>query len=84
MPTGLTDILRELKDVRPGDDVADVACAQRMNAMMEGIPCLARETTSTPGLHSEEDSGWICYAFRFTGWATRRREEQLIFLSGSR
>lgn len=58
---GLNDYLRELKTVKPGDDVSDVACAARMNAIQESIKCLVRgdNINSGPNILKKTQGGFV-------------------------
>lgn len=61
MPQSLSDILGSLTPVKPGDDVADVASAKRMNAIQDAIRALTRgdNINSGPNIRKFTQDGFV-------------------------
>jgi hypothetical protein len=78
---GLSDILRELKDVKAGDDVADVASSTRINAIQEAIRCLVRgdNINTGPNVLKKTQAGFVTLSGQPSGRRGGGRPIDLAF-----
>jgi hypothetical protein len=63
------DALKELVDVKPGDDVADVASAKRINAIQTTLRWLVSggNISTGPGMRKRTGTGWVTLTSAATG-----------------